>query len=102
MEEHCRDPPAQRLLNSLGSLGAGKGAGRAEEGEEEGGLGLDFLLPRSGLDSRNPALPIWWAGIKDSGLWEKQAEAISGTSPENVFFLLLVDLHFKFLFIFSY
>lgn len=95
-------PTSSAAFKQSGVLRCGQGRGARGGGEEEGGLGLDFLLPRSGLDSRNPALPIWWAGIKDSGLWEKQAEAISGTSPENVFFLLLVELHFKFLFIFSY
>lgn len=41
-------------------------------------------------------LTIWWAGVRDARLWEKQAEAISGISLENVFFLLLVALNFLF------
>lgn len=36
-------------------------------------------------------LAIWWAGIR-----EKQAETVSGISPENVFFLLLVALNLLF------
>lgn len=51
MEKRCRDLPAQGLLNSLGAVVA-RGGGRRLG--EQGGLGLGFLLPGTGLESRNP------------------------------------------------
>lgn len=94
-EKRCSDLPAQGLLNSLGAVVV-RGGGRRLG--EQGGLGLGFLLPGSSLKSRNHDLHVSNLVGRDQGcqVVEKQEEAISGISLENVFFLHLVALNFLF------
>lgn len=79
-EEPCTDAPAQGLLNSQGVAGVCFGGWGGGQGNNE----------VWDLESRNLILTIWRAGTMDARWWEKQAEAISGISPEDAFFLLLV------------
>lgn len=64
----------------------------AEVGGREGWDLVSFSPGRVWkAETRIFMLAIWWAGIR-----EKQAETVSGISPENVFFLLLVALNLLF------
>lgn len=94
-EKHCSDLPAQGLLNSLGAVVARGGGG----GWREGGLGLGFLLPGTGLESRNPDLHVSNLVGRDQGeagrdsLWH---------FPRKCFLSPLGSYKSFILFIFSY
>lgn len=72
MQKRCRDLPAQGLLNSLGAVVA-RGGGRRLG--QQGGLGLGFLLPGSGLESRNRDLHVSHLVGRDQGIRDAVGEA---------------------------
>lgn len=100
-EKRCRDLPAQGLLNSLGAVVA-RGGGRRLG--EQGGLGLGFLLPGSGLKSRNHDLHVSNLVGRDQGC-RVVGEAGRGNLwhfPRKCFLSPLGSFNFFILFIFSY